>query len=207
MRPVWLRSLRGPCILCWPWWLQAPAMPSLNLTTAQSSYSSCVLYWCRSWSWALALPTFSSTMTELNRSNSEVADTRRKSQCHLSASGVPVEQYTRILRFATHSLKQRSALTLGPEISGLLSETLASELLVNQRSAYIQIHPLFKYISRSHSEALLELFGAFAMRLYSDHELVFRTRTWSEHMHVTRSKVTNLLICWLRLATMGLQSR
>jgi len=126
-----------------------------------------------------------STIDALNRMNAQAESTKNQLQRYLSSSGVSVDLSSRIIHFALYSLERRAAMVLDPEVHGLLSNTLAAELTVSQRSPHLIIHPLFKLIYEWHREARLDVCDAFQAQLYSVGEGIFRPRTRAEFFCIT----------------------
>lgn len=127
----------------------------------------------------------SSTIAELGKMNAEITDTRRNLRRYLNVSGVPVELSTRIIRFAIHSLKRKCAMSMDAGMLDLLSETLMSELTLNQRGSYLLIHPLFNLFSEKYPQIFLALCSAFKPYVYADNEVVFATGTWAKFLYIT----------------------
>eukprot|EP00931_Biecheleriopsis_adriatica_P098367 TRINITY_DN7230_c0_g1_i4.p1 TRINITY_DN7230_c0_g1~~TRINITY_DN7230_c0_g1_i4.p1 ORF type:complete len:1171 (-),score=189.12 TRINITY_DN7230_c0_g1_i4:173-3412(-) len=128
-----------------------------------------------------------SDLSALNRMNAEVDDTRNKLQRHLGASRVPLPLRARILKFALHALRRRTAMVLDSATMALLSEQLQSELIVCQRKEHVQIHPLFSLIGSSHPEAMLSVCNAFTLNLYNDNDVLFIKGARARQIYVTRS--------------------
>ena len=86
-----------------------------------------------------------STIAELSKKNSDVADTRRVLQRYLKASRAPLELSSRIITFALYSLKRKASVTLNQSVLELFSQQLSFELIEYQRSKHVLTHPLFKW--------------------------------------------------------------
>lgn len=131
-----------------------------------------------------AISKISQTMHELNKMESELADTKREMRRYFKAMSTPIELSCRILHFVEESQKRTYTLALSPKMINVLSEPLALEVILNARSRYIISHPLFHLLSQYFKPVFVATCTAFEGTVYANNDVVFQADTWAAGLYV-----------------------
>jgi len=150
--------------------------------------------------------TFVSKMTnsiaDLHRGRLEAMDTKRKLSQVLRASGADADLSSRILKFGMHCHDRRASLSVEGSVMQLLSQALASELTVCQRSRYFVEHALLNRLRGRFPEIFARICGAFVANIFADSDIVFRPGTLSDCLYITargQFMLTTPIKHWRRL--------
>merc|ERR1719201_3284833 len=99
--------------------------------------------------------------------------------------GTSLELSSRVLHFVEDSHKMRYTMSLDPAIVSLLSESLAAEIILAQRSKHFIIHPLFDMLCSSFENVFLSLCKSFSGLIFAHSDCVFEVDTWSDKLYIT----------------------
>jgi len=141
-------------------------------------------------------------IADLHRARLAAADTKRKLIQVLRASGADADLSTRILKFGMHVYDRRASLSVEGSVMRLLSQALASELTVCQRSRYFAEHALLNTLRCRFPEIFARICSAFETHMFADADDVFQAGTVSECLYITargRFTLTTPIKHWRRL--------
>jgi len=167
--------------------LSAPIDRTMTLRTEGEHLFALCLIWVKLFIMGAGISKITGAIAELGRANAQSKDTKRKLRLVMQQAGLGKDASSRMLHFALHAASRKRATIVEPAIFGLLSSTMANELIVSQRVRTLTLHPLFRHIKDKHPKIFSTLCGAFAPHVYADNEEVFAKGTLSERMYVTCS--------------------
>jgi len=126
----------------------------------------------------------SQTIQEIHRAESDHSDARCRLRKYFQAMDTQADLSMRVLHFIHGMFKNQRDSVLDPTVMQLLSPSLAAELIVNARSKYLVIHPLFGMIEELFDVVYIEVCNAFDGAMYAEQEVVFKAGTWSVGLHL-----------------------
>lgn len=125
------------------------------------------------------------TLSQLNRWNSEGAQRRRQLRQYLVRSQVPMELSVRIMQFVDNELLREANSIMEATALNMLSKQLRAELHVLQRGPHLAACPLFALVQATLPEVFLEVCGALSARIFEQSQVVFAAGTWAQCMYIT----------------------
>ena len=103
----------------------------------------------------------------------ELTEIKMDLRRYFKAMGTSVELSYRALRFAEESYNMNCTLVLKTSIVGLLSESLAAEIVLSSRNRYLLIHPFFRLLSHAFGQMYITVCNSFGGVLYASGDVVF----------------------------------
>lgn len=150
--------------------LSAPIDRTMTLRTQGDHAFAMVLIWVKLFVMGAAISKITGAIAEMGRANAQSKDAKRKLHQVILKAGMSKDASSRMIRFALHADRRKRATTVDPTVLGLLSGSMAKDLIVNQRMRILASHPLFSHLQDKHSDVFSSLCSTFKPQVFADLE-------------------------------------